>query len=83
VADLEAGVKRRGKLDDKAIAPPQEHRIDTIQGKLASTAEQLRRRPDARQAGAGRALGHRVSEGVRRTGRDAQGAVARPARPAR
>ena len=74
---LEAGVRGAGSLDDKAIAAYiKKNGVDTIQGKLRFDGpQQLRRRPDARQAGAERALGHRLSEGVRRTGRDTAGAM--------
>ena len=64
-------------LDDKAIAAwLQEEQGRHHPGQAAlRRPEQLRRRPDARQAGAERPLGHGLAEGVRRAGRDAADAM--------
>ena len=76
---LEAGVTATKSLDDKVIADwLKKNRVDTIQGKLRfDGAEQLRRRPDARQAGAERQVGRGVAEGSRGAGRQAAGACRR------
>ena len=74
---LEAAVTATKSLDDKQIAAwLKKNRVDTIQGKLRfDRAHQLRRRPDAHQAGAERQVGRRVAEGIRAAGRHVADAV--------
>jgi branched-chain amino acid transport system substrate-binding protein len=61
----------------------QEERVDTIQGKLRFDGpSQLRRRPDAREAGAERQVGRGVAEVGGRAGRVAAGTVTLPERNA-
>ena len=77
---LEAGVRGANSLDDAKMAAwlkAQPRRHDPGQAALRRS-EQLRRRPDARQAGAERPLGHRLPEGVRGSRRDAARAMTLP-----
>ena len=68
------GDEQPRRQDDRRVAQDEPRRHDPGQAALRRP-EQLRRRPDARQAGPERPLGHRLAEGIRSTGRDAPGAV--------